>query len=100
MTHHRNRRTRSAVAAGLLAVLGAAGAFALPQARAASAAQSVWLDGIWRMNGYGTVLTVEHGHLQAYRPTADGCLKGETGERAGRPAADGAVGFETSTQDV
>ncbi|GCD97977.1 S41 family peptidase [Embleya hyalina] len=39
-------------------------------------------DGVWRVDGYGTVLTIENGTLQQYDTTAISCLKGSTATRA------------------
>jgi hypothetical protein len=35
-------------------------------------------DGFWQTVGYGTVLAIDHGHLQEYQTTAVSCLKGLT----------------------
>ncbi|WP_436847092.1 S41 family peptidase [Streptomyces buecherae] len=41
------------------------------------------LDGVWRMDGYGTVVTVRGGAYQEYQTTAVSCLRGEAARRAG-----------------
>ncbi|MEU5536916.1 S41 family peptidase [Streptomyces sp. NPDC020362] len=40
-------------------------------------------DGVWRMDGYGTVLTLGGGVLQEYQTTSVGCLKGDTSPQTG-----------------
>lgn len=41
------------------------------------------IDGIWRMDGYGTVLSIRNGTLQEYQTTAISCLKGDSAQRTG-----------------
>ncbi|MFJ3516927.1 S41 family peptidase [Streptomyces sp. NPDC090131] len=40
-------------------------------------------DGIWRTDGYGTVLSIRNGTLQEYQTTAVGCIAGDTARRTG-----------------
>ncbi|WP_055524632.1 S41 family peptidase [Streptomyces graminilatus] len=40
-------------------------------------------DGIWRMDGYGTVLSIRNGTVQEYQTTAVSCLKGDVAQRTG-----------------
>ncbi|MFJ3423178.1 S41 family peptidase [Streptomyces sp. NPDC086082] len=40
-------------------------------------------EGLWRMDGYGTVVAVTHGTYQEYQTTAVSCLKGDTARRTG-----------------
>ncbi|GHI01987.1 protease [Streptomyces cellostaticus] len=40
-------------------------------------------DGVWRMDGYGTVLTLGGGALQEYQTTSVGCVKGDTSQQTG-----------------
>ncbi|MET7648002.1 S41 family peptidase [Streptomyces sp. NPDC005426] len=47
----------------------------------AAAAPRPTIDGVWRVNGYGTVLSIADGRLQEYQTTALGCLKGESAQR-------------------
>ncbi|WP_406060587.1 S41 family peptidase [Streptomyces sp. NBC_01077] len=35
------------------------------------------VDGVWRVDGYGTVLSIADGHLQEYQTTAISCVPGE-----------------------
>ncbi|WP_257016201.1 hypothetical protein [Streptomyces sp. Ag82_O1-15] len=53
-----------------------------PVAAAPHAADRV--DGVWRVDGYGTVLSVEDGRLQEYQATAVSCLRGDTARRTGQ----------------
>jgi hypothetical protein len=50
-------------------------------------------DGLWRMDGYGTVLALGHGVYQEYQTTAVSCLKGDSARRTGPGTytADGVV---------
>ncbi|MEV7416234.1 S41 family peptidase [Streptomyces sp. NPDC089919] len=52
------------------------------------------VDGIWRTDGYGTVLAVRDGRLREYQTTAVSCLPGDTARRTGPgtyTAPDGSV---------
>ncbi|MFD8141596.1 S41 family peptidase [Streptomyces sp. NPDC059708] len=40
-------------------------------------------DGIWRTDGYGTVLSIRNGTLQEYQTTAVSCIAGDTGRATG-----------------
>ncbi len=40
-------------------------------------------DGFWRMDGYGTVLSLHDGTLREYQTTSVSCLKGDTARRTG-----------------
>ncbi|MFJ9669155.1 S41 family peptidase [Streptomyces sp. NPDC101219] len=40
-------------------------------------------EGIWRMDGYGTVLSIRNGTFQEYQTTAVSCLKGDSAQRTG-----------------
>ncbi|WP_053656252.1 S41 family peptidase [Streptomyces sp. MMG1121] len=40
-------------------------------------------DGVWRMDGYGTVLVIGGGVLQEYQTTSVSCLKGDTSPQTG-----------------
>ncbi|MCX5199349.1 S41 family peptidase [Streptomyces sp. NBC_00249] len=57
-------------------------ALAAQVAPAATAAQHPSAtDGIWRTDGYGTVLSLRDGTLQEYQTTAVSCLKGDSARR-------------------
>ncbi|MEU5279403.1 S41 family peptidase [Streptomyces asoensis] len=60
------------------AVLALAG-----QAAPAAAGHQPTTDGIWRMDGYGTVLAIRNGTLQEYQTTAVSCLEGDAARRTG-----------------
>ncbi|MFJ3757300.1 S41 family peptidase [Streptomyces sp. NPDC090080] len=64
-----------------LAALGVAGA---PHARAGGAGP---LEGVWRMDGYGTVVTVDGRALREYQTTAVSCLPGDVARATGRPGS-------------
>ncbi|MER0450061.1 S41 family peptidase [Streptomyces sp. Edi4] len=49
----------------------------------AAAAHQPTTDGIWRMDGYGTVLSIRNGTLQEYQTTAVSCLRGDSAQRTG-----------------
>ncbi|MEU0692153.1 S41 family peptidase [Streptomyces uncialis] len=53
------------------------------QAAPADTAPQPTTDGIWRMDGYGTVLSIRNGALQEYQTTAVSCLKGDSAQRTG-----------------
>lgn len=53
-----------------------------PAAPAATAHQPD-TDGIWRTDGYGTVLSIRNGTFQEYQTTAVSCLKGDSAQRTG-----------------
>ncbi|WP_087930812.1 S41 family peptidase [Streptomyces albireticuli] len=62
-------------------VLTATGATAAPAGTPRPAT-----DGVWRMDGYGTVLVLSDGHLQEYQTTAVSCMKSDSAERTGTGA--------------
>jgi hypothetical protein len=45
------------------------------------------LDGVWRTDGYGTVLAVDGRGVQEYQTTAVSCLKGDEEFRKNRDSA-------------
>ncbi len=51
------------------------------QAAPAATAHPPSADGIWRMDGYGTVLSIRNGTFQEYQTTAVSCLKGDSAQR-------------------
>ncbi|MFD7840074.1 S41 family peptidase [Streptomyces sp. NPDC059761] len=60
----------------------------------AATAQQPTTDGIWRMDGYGTVLSIRNGAFQEYQTTTVSCLKGNSATRTGPgtyTTADGTV---------
>ncbi|AWT47369.1 MULTISPECIES: S41 family peptidase [Streptomyces] len=65
-------------------VTATAAALALAgQAVPAATAHHPTADGIWRMDGYGTVLSIRNGTFQEYQTTTVSCLKGDSAERSG-----------------
>ncbi|MFE7572730.1 protease, partial [Streptomyces sp. NPDC057539] len=59
-----------------LALLSVVGAVAIPATPAGATARPGPPTGVWRTDGYGTVLTAEEGVLREYQTTAVGCLEG------------------------
>ncbi|RZD67709.1 protease [Streptomyces albidoflavus] len=53
------------------------------QAAPAATAHQRATDGIWRTDGYGTVLSIRNGTFQEYQTTAVSCLKGDSAQRTG-----------------
>lgn len=53
------------------------------QAVPAATAHQPDTDGIWRTDGYGTVLSIRNGTFQEYQTTAVSCLKGDSAQRTG-----------------
>ncbi|MEU7511856.1 S41 family peptidase [Streptomyces sp. NPDC042898] len=49
----------------------------------AATAHQAATDGIWRTDGYGTVLSIRNGTLQEYQTTAVSCIAGDTARRTG-----------------
>jgi hypothetical protein len=49
----------------------------------AGAAETRAPSGVWRMDGYGAVLTVQRSRVQEYRTTKSSCLKGTSADRVG-----------------
>ncbi|MFE1775949.1 S41 family peptidase [Streptomyces sp. NPDC059008] len=96
-----------AVAAALTATAACAGpggadrsgtdAGAAPQEPAAdrsARAAAGSLEGVWRMDGYGTLVTIKGGGLRTYETTAVSCLPGAVeGTRTGAPDAAGRIRF-------
>ncbi|WUP20910.1 S41 family peptidase [Streptomyces sp. NBC_00271] len=75
-------RNRGAASVVLLALVAGMELAVGPVAAAPHAADRV--DGVWRVDGYGTVLSVEDGRLQEYQATAVSCLRGDTARRTGQ----------------
>ncbi|GAA0465446.1 hypothetical protein GCM10010361_31910 [Streptomyces olivaceiscleroticus] len=83
----RNRSTRTAAAILALALAGG-------MTGTAAAEQRPTVDGVWRVAGYGTVLSIADGQLQEYQTTAVSCLQGDSAKETARGvyrAADGTV---------
>ncbi|MGW7046845.1 S41 family peptidase [Streptomyces avermitilis] len=78
----RRARSGSAAAVVLLALAAGTELAASPVAAAPYAADRV--DGVWRVDGYGTVLSIEDGRLREYQTTAVSCLRGDTARRTGQ----------------
>ncbi|MFE5755980.1 S41 family peptidase [Streptomyces massasporeus] len=72
---------RTATAAIALTLTLAAAATA--PATAASASGKPGTDGLWRMDGYGTVLSLDGDALQEFQTTSVSCLKGDRARRTG-----------------
>lgn len=49
----------------------------------AATAHQPTVDGIWRMDGYGTVLSIRNGSFQEYQTTAVSCIEGDSAQRTG-----------------
>lgn len=49
----------------------------------AVAADGTGTDGLWRMDGYGTVVALGHGTYQEYQTTSISCLKGDSARQTG-----------------
>ncbi|MBD0695030.1 hypothetical protein BG452_18815 [Streptomyces sp. CBMA123] len=86
--------TTVAVAApGAASAEGAAGAPGQNRAQA-QGRQGGPLEGVWRMDGYGTVVSIDGGRLTTYDVTAHSCVPGwVTATQAGPPGPDGTVRY-------
>ncbi|MFJ1862330.1 S41 family peptidase [Streptomyces anulatus] len=49
----------------------------------AATAHQPTTDGTWRMDGYGTVLSIRNGTFQEYQTTAVSCIAGDSAQRTG-----------------
>ncbi|MDQ0688642.1 hypothetical protein QFZ56_007605 [Streptomyces achromogenes] len=81
VAYREGRIVRIATATAATATVTAL-ALAGPAAPAATAHQQ-GPDGIWRMDGYGTLLLIRNGIFQEYQTTAVSCLKGDSAQRTG-----------------
>ncbi|GGU85395.1 peptidase [Streptomyces albospinus] len=91
----------SLAAVTVLATLTAAGCAppAAPARAAGAADRAPSLDGVWRTDGYGTLVTIKGRALRTYETTAVSCLPGSvTGTRTGAPDAPGASRFTVPDQ--
>ncbi|MEU4038987.1 hypothetical protein [Streptomyces collinus] len=90
---------RRAVAVLLAVVAGpvAAGGPAVGAPGGPTAADGV--DGVWRSDGYGTVLAFGDGRLREYQTTAVSCLPGDSARFTGH-SADGAVLYTGADETV
>ncbi|MFD9903415.1 S41 family peptidase [Streptomyces sp. NPDC059063] len=59
----------------------------------AGAEEAPSTDGLWRMDGYGTVLSLHDGTLQEYQTTAASCIKGFTARKTGPDVYTAPEGF-------
>ncbi|MFI9213083.1 S41 family peptidase [Streptomyces sp. NPDC053253] len=78
--------TATAVALALVGAVAPAATAHQPATTAhqpASTAHQAATDGIWRTDGYGTVLSIRNGTLQEYQTTAVSCIAGDTARRTG-----------------
>ncbi|WDN56702.1 S41 family peptidase (plasmid) [Streptomyces clavuligerus] len=87
------------VAAGtVLALLGSLSAAVAAPATAAAPPGPAYggasVEGLWRMDGYGTVVSVQGHELRTWDTTALSCLPGPGARSAGAPGPGGAVRFE------
>ncbi|GHD31146.1 peptidase [Streptomyces violarus] len=71
---------RNVTAAALTLALAAAAA---APAAATSTSSKPSTDGLWRMDGYGTILSLDGGTLQEFQTTSVSCLKGGSARRTG-----------------
>ncbi|MEU1626092.1 S41 family peptidase [Streptomyces sp. NPDC020096] len=99
------KRIGHAHTAVAVALLAASAAATLPAGPASAAARQTApaagaLDGVWRMDGYGTVLTVDHGQLRTFQTTAVSCLPSDVAAQSGTAAGDGSITYTTSHEDV
>ncbi len=104
---HRVRRFRSRANAGIavLALTATVAAMAAVPAAGAAAGRGdagrTRLDGLWRTDGYGSVLGIERGQLRTWQTTEVSCLPvPEAGTAVGQPGADGSVRFELADSEV
>lgn len=51
------------------------------------------VDGVWRTDGYGTIVAIDNGIAKQYAVTAVSCTPGPVGTQAGPPRRDGTVRF-------
>ncbi|MFF2656406.1 S41 family peptidase [Kitasatospora sp. NPDC058032] len=87
---------RPARAAAVLAVALVVTAGTAVPALASGGGAGPRLDGVWRMDGYGTLLTVSGTRLTSYDVTRNSCTPGVTSaDRFGAPLPGGAVRYGT-----
>jgi hypothetical protein len=58
------------------------------------------LDGVWRTQGYGTVLEIQGPTVKAFEVTATTCVPGSTAQRDPTPVADREASFTTPEGEV
>ncbi|WP_370371046.1 S41 family peptidase [Catenulispora sp. GP43] len=92
----RTPRRRTLCRAGAVTVAAALVTAAAATGAEAGAGRSP-LDGVWRMDGYGTVLDVEGGTVASYETTAISCLPDFTGDQVGASGPDGDTTFAVGT---
>jgi hypothetical protein len=88
MTNHLLRPRRTVVAG---AVLGLVGVLAAPLTAAAGTRTPV--DGVWRTDGYGSIVAIKDGQARNYDTTSISCVAGSTTPQAGPADPDGTVHF-------
>ncbi|MFD4629059.1 S41 family peptidase [Streptomyces sp. NPDC058284] len=78
----RHRSSKAATVAVALAITGGVLAPAAAAQRSTGRAPAS-VDGVWRVAGYGAVLTIEGGRLREYQTTRISCMKGDSAKRTG-----------------
>lgn len=68
-------------------------ACATPSQSAGGSGSPSALDGVWRTDGYGWVISVKGGQAQTYDTTAISCLPSQTTAQIGQPGPDGTVQY-------
>jgi hypothetical protein len=58
------------------------------------------MDGVWRTEGYGSVMAIEHGRLMSYQTTAISCLPWFSARQTGPAVPGGKVTFTTEDHQV
>jgi hypothetical protein len=76
----------------LAAAAGLAGSLALTAPAAAAP-----VTGVWRTDGYSSLLVIDRDRATTYQTTAISCIAGETETRVGEPGADGTLTFNSFT---
>jgi len=89
LRHHGGATRRLALAGASLGLLGTLAV--APHAVAASGGTPV--DGVWRTDGYGSVIEIADGRAQSYETTSISCAKGPAAPQTGPVGADGTVRF-------
>ncbi|MEU1103593.1 S41 family peptidase [Streptomyces tibetensis] len=72
---------RTSTVTAIALALAAAAATAAPATAATTGKPGT--DGLWRMDGYGTVLSLDGDTLQEFQTTSVSCLKGDSARRSG-----------------
>jgi Peptidase family S41/Tricorn protease C1 domain len=87
------RPSLSSIVVAVLTMVLAACSVPVTGTQTSGTGQTSPVDGVWRTDGYGWVISVSGGRAQTFDTTAVSCLPNNTADQLGQAAPDGTVQF-------